>query len=181
MTEQIIQPEEPRRRKLPLTLIVIIAVIVVFGIGLAVEVYKHSDSRMKSLLEDNRQNFEACADFFGIGGGASSVTVTQEKIDKESSTADSNKKRAVYTSSQFLADKYKDYPISGDIKELSDAGVQKISLEGYEVRFYTDIDSGLCYISPASQSDERFYYPEGYLDDNRIDGDWYRFGSDVKK
>ena len=49
------------------------------------------------------------------------------------------------------------------------------------MRFYTDIDSGLCYISPESQSEKNFYYPEGYLDENRIDGDWYRFGKDVKK
>ena len=181
MSEQIIPAEEPRRRRLPWKLLVILAVIAAFGIGMAVEVYKHSDSRMKSLLENNKQSFEACADFFGIGGGAATVTVTDEKIDDEISTADSAKKRAVYTSAQFLAEKYKDYPISGDISELSDAGVQKISLVGYEVRFYTDIDSGLCYISPASQNEKGFYYPEGYLDENRIDGDWYRFGTDVKK
>lgn len=175
------QSEEKPRRRPPVTLIIIIIVLAAFGIGLAVEVYKHSDSRMKSLLSDHRRSFEACAQFFGIGGGASAVTVTEKKIEDENSTADYDKKRSVYTSAQFLADKYKDYPISGDITELSDAGVQKISLVGYEVRFYTDIDSGLCYISPASQQEESFYYPEGYLDDNRIDGDWYRFGREVKK
>ena len=175
------QAEEKVRRRIPVKLIIIAGAVLAFAVGMAVEVYKHSDSRMKSLLEDNRQSFENCAGFFGAGGGASGVTVTDEKIRDENSTADTSRKRSVYTSVQFLSEKYKDYPVSGDIERLSDAGVQKISLVGYEVRFYTDVDSGLCYISPASQADERFYYPEGYLDENRIDGDWYRFGSDVKK
>ena len=175
------QAEERVRRKIPVKLIVVIAAVLIFAVGMAVEVYKHSDSRMKSLLDNNRQCFETCAEFFGIGGGAASVTVTDKDIEDENSTADINKKRSVYTSAQFLAEKYRDYPVSRDIESLSDAGVQKISLVGYEVRFYTDIDSGLCYISPESQSEKNFYYPEGYLDENRIDGDWYRFGKDVKK
>ena len=119
---------------------------------------------MRSLLSDNKQSFEACAEFFGSGKGAQSVS-PDDKPD-ETETSDPEQKRAVYTSAQFLADKYKDYPISEDILKLSDAGVEKISLSGSEVRFYTSIDSGLCYI-PGDSSD---YYPEGYLDDNRIEG-----------
>ena len=175
------QAEEKVRRKVPAKLIVLIAAVLIFAVGMAVEVYKHSDSRMRSLLEDNKQSFENCAEFFGIGGGASGVSVTDTKLREELKSADTSNKRSVYTSVQFLSEKYRDYPVSRDIEALSDAGVQKISLVGYEVRFYTDVDSGLCYISPASQSDKNFYYPEGYLDENRIDGDWYRFGSDVKK
>lgn len=177
MSEQNIQNEEPRKRRIPRKLIVIILLILAFAVGMAIEVYKHSDGRMKSLLEDNKKSFEACAEFFGNGEGSAAVSSDVS----DSSTADPSQKRAVYTSAQFLADKYKDYPISEDITKLSDAGIQKIALSGYEVRFYTDIDSGVCYISEQAQKSPGFYYPEGYLDDNRIDGDWYRFGKDVKK
>ena len=175
MSEQIIAEDKPRKRRAPIKLIVIIAAVIAFGVGMAIEVYKHSDGRMRSLLSDNKQSFEACAEFFGSGKGAQSVS-PDDKPD-ETETSDPEQKRAVYTSAQFLADKYKDYPISEDIIKLSDAGVEKISLSGSEVRFYTSIDSGLCYIPGDSSA----YYPEGYLDDNRIDGDWYRFGKDVKK
>ena len=175
MSEQIIAEDKPRKRRAPIKLIVIIAAVIAFGVGMAIEVYKHSDGRMRSLLSDNKQSFEACAEFFGTGKGAQSVS-PDDKPD-ETETSDPEQKRAVYTSAQFLADKYKDYPISEDIIKLSDAGVEKISLSGSEVRFYTSIDSGLCYIPGDSSA----YYPEGYLDDNRIDGDWYRFGKDVKK
>ncbi|MBR4555204.1 MAG: hypothetical protein IKO27_06370 [Ruminococcus sp.] len=173
--------EPEKKRRFPLKLVLIAAALIAFAVGMAIEVYKHSDSRMKSLLENNKQSFEACAEFFGIGGGSESVTVTDKEIEAETINADSDKKRAVFTSAQFLAEKYKEQPVGSDIAKLSDAGVQKISLEGWEVRFYTDVDSGICYISEKAKSSPGFYYPEGYLDDNRVEGDWYRFGRDVKK
>ncbi len=182
-TEETVNRET--KRKIPVRLIVIIAAVLIFAVGMAVEVYKHSDSRMKSLLEDNRAAFESCARFFGEGGGAD---FRPDDADNDSAKDDADldgtakePKRSTYASAEFLAEKYKDFPVSADITALGDAGVQKITLSGHEVRFYTDVNSGLCYISPEAQSSSGSYYPEGYLDENRIDGDWYRFGADVKK
>lgn len=177
---EITAPEaEPRKRRLSVKAIVIIGFILAFAVGMGIEVYKHSHSRMKSLLADNRDSFEACADYFGKDGAASYKPSDAVETAADDSVA---VKRSTYATLDFLADKFKDEPVSADLKKLSDAGVQKITLTSDgEVRFYTDTNSGLCYISQKVQSDPGSYYPEGYLDDNRIDGDWYRFGADVKK
>ena len=181
MSEIISEEDQPRRRRIPLKLLVIIGVVIAFAIGMAVEIYKHSDGRMKSLLADNKQSFEACAGFFGPKGSASYKP--SDAVEKATDEDPSSRiRRSTYATVEFLADKYKEEPIFADLDKLSDAGVQKITLtDSGEVKFYTDTNSGLCYISPEVQAQPGFYYPEGYLDENRIDGDWYRFGTDVKK
>ncbi|MBR6102000.1 MAG: hypothetical protein IKP95_06215 [Ruminococcus sp.] len=176
---EIIQEEAPKKRKIPVKALAVLAAVLIFGIGLAVEIYKHSDSRMKSLLEDNRKSFEACGEYF--------TRITSEELsakgiklgDKGGSGTDG--KVSGYASTQTLADQLEGESIAGDIRALDKAGVQKITQSGAEIRFYTDINSGICYIPKAALDDPEVYYPEGYLDDNRIDGDFYRFGKDVKK
>lgn len=180
-------PEEqkPHRRFLRLKNIAILVFVLAFGIGLCIEIWKHSDKRLESMLKDNRQSFEACAEFFG--------TLSQNELDRRGAILedegkditekekDSKNKMSGYAAVETLADIFEDDPIAADINKLAKAGVQKITLYDGEVRFYTDINSGLCYISQQTRQSPGFYYPAGYLDDNRIDGDWYRFGSDVKK
>ncbi len=182
MTSELPEPAEHKRR-VPVKLIVIFAAVLIFAVGMAVEVYKHSDSRMKSLLSENKQSFEACAEFFAAKGvsAPSDSNTSPENDDARKTGTKNDPKRSSYASVDFLSEKYEGEPVSEDIKKLADAGVQKITLNNGEVRFYTDVNSGICYISKEVQSQPGFYYPEGYLDENRVDGDWYRFGEDVKR
>ena len=149
--------------------IAIIVFILAFAVGLIIEIWKHSDKHIRSLLEDNRSAFEACAEYFGVDG-ENTIEIGDVK-DTDTNTV----KKSSYASVETLMDRLEGKPIVGEIKKLADAGVQKITLYGYEVRFYTDTNSGLFYISPKSTGQPDFYYPDGYLDENLIEDTWYRF------
>ena len=172
------EEQQPKKRRLSVKAWIIIAVAAAFAVGMIVEIWKHSDSRIKSLLEENRSSFEACAQYFD--GLTESEMISMGLLPKTSdSKSTEEKKKSGYTSIKSLAGLLSGEKVCKDILKLGDIGIQKIVREGAEIRFYTDLNSGICYISPASA--EASYYPEGYLDETRIDGDFYRFGTDVKK
>lgn len=177
MNEELTAEAPKKRRRPKLSVIIIGAIVLAFAIGLGVEIWKHSDSHIKSLLENDRSAFDACAEYFKKGGPSAYTPTSSDELDPN------GQKTRDVTSIETLAERLKDEPIADELEKLNKAGILRISLEGWELRFYCDVNSGICYIDPALKNEPGFYYPEGYLDDNRIDGDFYRFGdgSDKKK
>lgn len=156
--------------------ILIIVFILVFAAGLAYEIWKHSDDRMKKLLESERSSFEACVRMFSPGE-ADGFRPT------EASEFEGGQKVRDNTSLAALEKRFDGEAIADSLKALDKAGILRITVEGAEVRFYLDVNMGICYIDEQlrESAPEKYYYPQKYLDENKIDGSWYRFGDSKKK
>lgn len=157
--------------------IVIIVFILVFAVGLGYEIWKHSDDRMNDLLKDERAAFEACAERFrpSLDDGGF--------IPSESSEYENGQKVRDNTSVDALEQRFAEDSIAESIKALDKAGILRITVQGAEVRFYLDVNMGICYIDETlrASAPDVYYYPQKYLDENKIDGSWYRFGDSKKK
>lgn len=167
----------PFLKKLRLKNILIIVFIAAFAIGISIEIYRHSNSRIDSILEKDRAAFDACAEYFRPGRPDGFKPMEADEYNSE------GQRFTDRTSVQFIEQHLSDEPIAETVKTLENAGILKITVEGAEVKFFIDLNMGICYIDEElrAASPELYYYPQKYLDENHIDGNWYRFGESSKK